>query len=76
MIDMIVDYARNNISPEGLKFFSEKAFWLATESQKATAIPALTLVASLSLLFLLFWVAAITGFARFALRTAHNAQNR
>ncbi len=76
VIDTIMDFARSNISDEGLRFFSEKAFWLADESQKATAIPALTLIASLSLLFLLLWVAAIAGVARFALRTAHNARIR
>ena len=76
MIEAIVGYARANLSPEGIQVFSERALWLAAESQKATAIPALTLVASLSLLVALLWITLIAWFARFALRTAHNARNR
>lgn len=36
--------------------FSEQALWAAGESQKVTAIPALTLVASSSLLVVVLWI--------------------
>jgi len=48
---------------------ADRALWAAGESQKATAIPALVAVASLSLLVVLTWVAVI----RLAWSTAHAA---
>ena len=52
----LLDFARSHLSPEGIQFFSDRALWAAGESQKATAIPALVLVGSASLLVLLAWI--------------------
>jgi len=62
----MTDIARHVLDILGLdpETFSQLALQAAGESQKATAIPALVAVASLSLLVVLVWVAAI----RFAWR--------
>jgi len=63
-VDGIVSFARAHLSDEGLRFFSDRALWAAGESQKATAIPALVLVASSSLLVVLLWIALVTELVR------------
>lgn len=53
----LTDLARSLLSEEGIRTFSEKALWFAGESQKPTAIPALVLVAAVSLLVVVGWLA-------------------
>ena len=76
MTETIMGFVQSVLPPEAIPVFSERALWFAAESQKATAIPALTLVASLSLLVVVLWIGLIAWFARFTLRMAHNARNR
>ena len=63
-VDDVVHFARAHLSDEGLRLFSDRALWAASESQKATAIPALVLVASSSLLVVVLWIALVAAMVR------------
>lgn len=58
--DTLIQLARTILPSDSWGTFSELAFRLAGESQKATAIPALALVASVSLLVVVGWLWTVT----------------
>lgn len=72
VVDVVISAARDMLSDDGLRELSRQALWLAGESQKPTALPALTLVASTSLLVVMLWLAAVATAIRW-IRTRRRA---